>query len=296
MTTTPPVTDLSTVDVPLNASSLKLTHCQQRYNFEVVRGLVSPDHNEALNFGKALHKYAEALTNGALPATAIQQALAIYTGAKGGQLVHACMSMPANLATPYVEAGGRKYVELKFRFFWKSIVYNGVQYNLWIMGTFDKCQLTSAGQAIITDYKSTRKWKAAEVFAAYRVSVQMRYYAWVAKTFAHHIFDMPFANACHANRLQVQICGIFLSSDPPRWVMGPAIRFSDEALADFEAQLDYHIATNILPAWQAPVQQGLLNDTCDYCPFVDVCHAENETARAQALATFNHVKYDPMTW
>lgn len=288
MTTEPPVTNLPRQTILLNASSLKVSNCQRRYNNVVVQGLRSLDEAEALNFGKAVHSYAEHMLTGGTSAAALGMAQAEYKGADLARLVQACMAMPANIATPY-----QNYVEHKFNVYWHTVVLNDVQYDIYVCGTMDVVTMFSDGAIQIVDWKTTRRWKQAEVFATYRVSVQMKFYLWAAVKFGPAIFDMTIANETRRGNVFLRIGAVMLSAKPPTWVMSPPIQFSLAELDEFEARLSEHLAQVILPAWDNPQPTGMLNETCDGCDFVPLCFAPNDLSYEQALGNFKKVKYDP---
>ncbi len=284
----PPVTTLPRRTVLLNASSLKVSNCQRRYNNVVVEGLRSLEEAEALNFGKAVHRFAEATLNGSATPVALGLAQAEYKGADLARLVSACMTMPAGIATPY-----KDYVERKFHVYWRSVVYNETQYDIYVCGTMDVVTMFSDGAIQIIDWKTTRRWLQRDVFATYRVSVQMKFYLWAAVKFGPAIFDIAVANETRRGNVFLRIGAVMLSAKPPTWVMSAPIQFTLNELEEFEARLSEHIAQVILPAWDNPQPTGMLNETCDGCDFVPLCFAPNELSREQARSNFKIVPYDP---
>ena len=293
--TIPPKTALPTRTILLNASSLKFSHCQRRYNYIVCEGLQSGDYHEALVFGKAVHKYAEHMLKGGEPAAGLNLAMGAYSGLDTARLAKACMAMPSHLVTPYVFEG-KPYVEHKFKVYWRSVVYHEVQYDIYVCGTFDAVSMYSDGAIEITDWKTSRKWKRQDVFAGYRVSVQMRFYLWAAWRFAHSIFDMTVANQTHRANVFLRIGAVMLSAQPPTWVMGTPIMMAAADLQAFEDLLSEHLAQVVLPAWHNPQPTGMLNNTCEKCEFVNMCFAENDVAREQARQQLKLVPYDPATF
>ena len=295
---TPPVSDLPTYDVHFNSTSLKYSHCRRRYHLAVVKGYVDNETAEALTFGKAVHKYAERRSLGDDHIQAFTQACAIYQGKELAQLSGTCSTMPIQTLPAYCDSDGHIYAEHQFKVYWKSIVYNGCQFNIWVMGTFDLITLFSNGMLRINDYKTSRKWKANEVFADYAVSVQMRFYIWVAYKFAHHIFDITAANAAQRNNLWMQITAIFVGKTPVIWQAGSPLQFTIEQLNEFEDLLNHYLATDILPSWfEAEAHPtGMANNTCAKCPFQEYCHSATESGKIAALTRHRQVKYDPSLW
>jgi len=293
--TIPPKTDLPTRTILLNASSLKFSHCQRNYNFKVCEGLQSTESHEALLFGKAVHRFAEHMLNGGDPGAGLQVACASYTGNDTARLAKACMAMPAHIVTPYRHEA-KAYVEHKFKVYWRSVVYEGTQYDIYVCGTMDVVSMYADGAVEITDWKTSRKWKRQEIFADYRVSVQMRFYLWAAWRFAYDIFDITVANQTQRANVFLRIGAVLLSATPPVWVMGTPIMMAATELQAFEGLLSEHIAQVILPAWHNPQPTGMLNDTCNKCDFVNLCFAENDTAHEQARQQFKVVPYDPATF
>ena len=165
----PPVTELPTKVILLNASSLKVSACQLRYHNTVVLGMRSKTESEYLTFGKAVHKYAERRSKGFDHGHALMFAMEEYKGEKTPQLIMACTAMPPALVTPLTDESG-PFVERKFKIYWYSITYKGVQYDIYVCGTLDVLGQTAEALRI-TDYKTARKYKAEEVFADYRTSV-----------------------------------------------------------------------------------------------------------------------------
>lgn len=288
-------------DVWLNASSLKLLHCQRRYNWAVVRGLRSKDTAEALAFGKAVHKYAECVLSGQPPAAAMQTALSIYNGGEQMLLAQATLAMPAEVCKPHHDEAG-PFVERKFFFFWKSVQHapSKTQFNIWLVGTIDVLTRWADGAIEIIDWKTTRKYKWAEVFESYRLSVQMRFYLWVLYKHGHNIFPLDIANATRAGHLFLRIGAIFLTSKPPLWKFGAPIQLAPQELDAFEGWLDEYVTTHLVPAWLDDKPEGMLNDTCHRgehpgraCEFAGMCHATNEVEFRQARETFAVESYDP---
>lgn len=294
--TTPPVTDLPTKDILLNATSLAHTACEQDYNYVVVQGQRTIEANEYLLFGNALHKFAELKALKKDASYAISEAVRSYGGNDTARLVQACMRMPPMDIEPYTEASGKPYVELKFKFYWRSFIYNGVLYNIWLCGTFDIVTMFSDGGVRIRDYKTTRKYKQSDVFISYSRSIQMRFYLWVAIKFGYNVFDMTVANATTQGNVCIQITAIFLSASPPNWVSGGILTMKPHEVDEFEALLVSHIERTILPAWDAPRQVGKLNNKCQTCDYAPICHATSEENAANALSMFKHIPYDPMTF
>lgn len=294
--TTPPVTDLPTRDILLNATSLAHTACEQDYNYVVVQGLRTIESNEYLLFGNALHKFAELRALQRDASHSITEAVKSYGGNDTARLVQASMRMPPMDISPYVEPSGKPYVELKFKFYWRSFIYNGVQYNIWLCGTFDIVTMFSDGGVRIRDYKTTRKYKQSDVFISYSRSIQMKFYLWIAMRFGYHVFDMTVANATTQGNVCIQITGIFLSASPPNWVYGGFMSMTMQEMAEFEELLVSHIERTILPAWDAPRRNGMLNNKCQSCDYAPICHAKTEENAANALSMFKHVPYDPMTF
>lgn len=288
----------------LNASSLKLTHCQRRYNWTVVKGYRSPDIHEALTFGHGVHKYVERRFCGSTAPVALQEAFAVYKGKNDQQLSAVCLSMPTNLMTPYVDAAG-PFVERKFDVFWRDIVVEAAKtiFEVHITGTIDALTVWSDGTVEIVDWKTTRKFKAEEVYANYRVSVQMRFYLWVLYALGDSILPLDLANRARAGHLFLRIGACFITQTPPRWKFGAPIQLSIEELNTFGAMLEEYLHTDIIPAWLDDKPVGLLNDTCHngdrsgaLCEFAEMCHARNEAEFNQARAAFDIVTYDPRKW
>ena len=55
---------LKRIIIPVNASSLKLTHCKRKYFNTVCAGLISLDERDTLDLGTAIHRVAELKTKG----------------------------------------------------------------------------------------------------------------------------------------------------------------------------------------------------------------------------------------
>lgn len=288
----------------LNASSLKLLHCQRRYNWTVVKGLRSPEIHEALTFGHGVHKYVERRFCGSSAPVALQEAFAKYQGKCDQQLAAVCMSMPTNLLVPFVDETG-PFVERKFDVFWKDVVVDKSKtiYEVHITGTIDALTVWSDGTVEIVDWKTTRKYKAEEVYANYRVSVQMRFYLWVLYALGHNILPLDIANKARTGHLFLRIGACFITQTPPRWKFGAPVQLGIEELEAFGTMLDEYLRTDIIPSWEDDKPIGLLNDTCHngdrsgaLCDFAEMCHARNETEFNQARAAFNTVVYDPRKW
>lgn len=296
----PPVTDMPTHDVLLNASSLKLTHCAQRYHNTVVLGLQNRDQKEVLAFGKAVHRYAEMRANGADTSAALIAANAMYGGTQAALMSSACAMMPTTGLTPYTEPGGRRYVELKFKVYWQTITHAGHQFNIFVCGTFDLVTMFADGAVQIVDYKTARKYKMADVFSDYAVDPQMTFYPWVAYRFGPEIFDVTVSNETRKGNVFLRICAIMLAHTPVVWKMGPPLQLNSQQLHDFEEQLQAHIRRVILPAWLTPTMDGKFNNTCTrgeragaLCDYAPLCFSQNETEAEQIKATFNVTPYDP---
>jgi hypothetical protein len=285
----------------LNASSLKKISCQRRYNWTVVRGLRDKETAEALTFGTAVHKYAERRFKGSSAPTALQEAFAVYKGVNTQQLSAACLSMPANLITPYADDIG-PFIERKFEIFWRDVVVDNIKiiFRVMLVGTIDALTVWSDGAVEIVDWKTTRKYKAAEVYANYRVSVQMQFYLWVLYKFGYAILPFELANRTAAGHLFLRIGAAFITQNPPRWHFGAPVQLSPLELDDFGAKLELYLHSHIIPAWLNDSPEGKLNDTCHngersgaLCEFAEACHARSDVEFNQALATFDTTTYDP---
>jgi hypothetical protein len=297
--TVPP--DYTVQTVLLNASSLKKISCQRRYNWTVVKGLRSKETHEALTFGTAMHKYAERRFCGASAPTALQEAFAAYKGAKDQMLAATCMAMPSHLITPFVDDIG-PFVERKFDVFWQDVVVDSVKtiFRVHLVGTIDALAVWSDGAVEIVDWKSTRKYKAAEVYANYRVSVQMRFYLWALYKFGHNILPLDLANKTRGGHLFLRIGAAFITQTPPKWQFGAPVQLSTQELDTFGDLLHEHLHDTIIPAWLDDKPTGMLNESCHtgersgaLCEFADMCHAQNEAAFDQARAEFISIDYDP---
>lgn len=273
------------VIIPLNASSLKLTHCPRKYYNTVVAGLVSNDEKDALEFGTACHKAAEQKAKG-MPVSQIVSNIT-YSGANGTNLVQTIATMP--VIEPHYA------VELELTYDWKEVIINGICYVIRICLTIDHLMLRPDGYIVVTDYKTTSKSKAESVFAQYRMSVQMRFYLWALRRFSYQLgLPTEIAEACALNHMFLRIHAIFKWSG--RWVMGSPIQFLESDYDEFDELLDDIIKDVIIPAWSgefcAPL--GKINETCEAnygCDFRRLCHAKNETMLAQE--TLMHYTVQP---
>jgi hypothetical protein len=296
----PPESGLPRTTVLLNSSSLKVSNCRRRYNYVVAEGLQNRESAEALTFGKAVHRYAEMRHKGADHGPALIGAFALYTGPNTGLLSTACMNMPARDIIPYVDPAGKVHSEIYFQVYWQSIVAGDRQFDIFVCGTFDVVTMFADGAVQLVDYKTTRKYKTADVFADYAVSVQMQFYLWAAWRFGFDIFDLTIANQTTRGNVFLRICAVLLTATPPAWRMGSPITKSIAELQQFEVYLNAYLRDQIIPAWLDPAPTGMLNDTCNrgdrpgaICDFAGACYAENTTAKNQALEAFTKKPYDP---
>lgn len=250
--------------------------------------------SEYLTFGKAVHKYAERRSKGFDHAHALMFAMEEYKGEKVPQLIQACSAMPPALVSPLVDETG-PFVERKFKIYWYSVTYLGKQYDIYVCGTLDVVGMTSEALRI-QDYKTARKYRADEVFADYRTSVQMAFYPWVLWRFGYSILPMLAANMAHECKMFIQICAVFLSWNPVQWRPGPITQAWPHELEAFENQLKHHIETQLIPAHVNPTDNGRINDTCNKCDFRSICYADTITGAEWARAQFEIVPYNPLKW
>jgi len=280
---------LKRIIIPVNASSLKLTHCKRKYFNTVCAGLISLDERDTLDLGTAIHRVAELKTKG-MPIGQIISDIT-YSGPNGTTLVQAITTCPA-IDPAYA-------TELELTYDWREVVIDNVCYVIRLCLTIDHIMMRSDGYVVMTDYKTTSKSKPDDVFTQYRVSVQMRFYMWVLRRFAYQLgLPAEIAEACTLNHMFLRIHAIF-KWGTPRWIMGSPITFLESDYDEFDELMEEQLKDVILPMWSGafPSPNGKINETCQAnygCDFRRLCHAKNETMLAQEqLMHFTTRPYAP---
>jgi len=292
--------------IPLDASSLKMAYCQRAYTYAIVRGLREKTPAEPLTKGKAIHLYAELITrhpNDMLSALSAAKKEWQKCDPDIKQLIAACGAMPNTLPKPYKWTGPdgspREGIELFFRVPWLGFTLAGVSYQIDVMGTIDL--LSFDGTVVrIVDYKTSRKYKAEDIFRQYENDTQVAaFYPWVFKKFGHLFLPPEIVAAVKANRLTSQVCAVQISGLSPRWILAPPASMSDEAAADFEAELRSHIHTDIIPAWTVPdraARNGWVSGQCGNCRYNTLCHASPEMTEVIINNVYEPGVYNPQNF
>lgn len=285
------------IEVPLDASSLKMAYCQQAYTFSIIRGYRESAPAEALCFGKAVHRFAELSSRGA-------SLVECFTGAQAEWKVYSsdtklltavCGAMPRTLPKPAALPSGPG-VEFYFRAPWIAFRAGGVLYCIVVCGTIDLLNWNNNLLRII-DYKTSSKWKDEDIFAGYENDTQITFYLWAMYKFGHLFLPPEMANAARECRMSAEICAVKKSDKYPKWVFAPAQYINPERAELFEEELMLHLQTDIMTAWESPTtaaRNGWVSGRCGQCRYNSLCHTQDEDMFVRILDTrfFVH-KYEP---
>jgi len=278
--------------IPVDASSLKKSRCQQEYAFSIVRGLRLAEINEYQAFGKAVHRYAELMTLN--PNDMPRARKGAYEewnkfSSDNSKVIPATVAMPETIMPPPLRWGTHVGVETFFEVPWLAFSHAGTTYCIVLMGTMDNLSFNGS-IAIVTDIKTSRKWKKEEIFDQYANDSQLYFYMWVLHKFGSALtvidrdtglrYKLPpeICAAARDHRIIAQICVCQLKTSPV-WVMAAQQGLSPRVAALFEEELLHHIYTDIVPAWLAPQdasRNGWIAGVCSQCNFNRICHIEDE--------------------
>lgn len=280
--------------VYLNATALKALACEDRFALTCVQGWRERAENPIFAVGKAVHKYAEEKGKGTDELDALT--LASRTPGVPAKLsvVNACANMTGAGLTPVASINGIPLVEYRFCIPFSEHLIDGITYELYLVGRFDRIGVTRLGVEI-TDYKSTRKWDFGDVVKAYADDVQFLFYYTVARRFAYDVFagDPSMAEMAWQGKLFTRLCAIMLSAKPcAKWQLGPLWSPSEDLYNEFLEGLRARIVPHVISLYAKKVilrKEGLYKNLCPGCHLSDLCLRENPLA-------YERQDYNPLLW
>ena len=300
--------------VLIDASALKLSSCEERFDLVVIQGYRSAINANDIEFGSAFHACVkEYILNGGDEIMALKAALDYFKNAKmfvkpnkeyldKHYLTATCNNWFRYRAgrsdKTLIDTNGRPIAERRFyRPFWKTPTTEVV-----LVGTMDEIARHPQNLAVyITDQKTTSVWNRKEYFSGYLLSCQVIFYARELSKLIEESKEGDPLFPFKGKDPQVKIEGTFhQASKPAEFECSAPFRITKQKLAVFEAMLEEQVDRLVwrLDKGLPPKPTGMLNDSCSSkfwpCQFMEVCKAGNEQTRNNILeADFVKKMYDP---
>lgn len=278
----------------LNATALKALACEDRFNWMCVNGWRDRVENPIFSVGKAIHKFGEEMAKGTDELEALTAATSTPGITDKTAVVKACGGYRAAGMSPAAIINAETLVEYRFAIPFAEEIRDGLTYEVYLTGRFDRIAHTRLGVEI-TDYKSTRKWDFNDVVKNYADDVQFLFYYTVARRFAYDIFngDMAMANDAWNGKLFTRLCAVMLSKKPqPQWILGPLWSPNEELWTSFLDGLKTRIVPHVVDLYarkRVMRREGLYKNLCPGCNFADLCLRERPEGYVRE-------EYLPLTW
>jgi len=293
----------------VDASSLKLLGCPQRFNLAIVRGLRKSLLDSRMEFGSAVHVFLKYKYDDAGDGFALEKALEYWdTRVSQGMVVNECDFRDrghlyltcVQYSLAYVKdkfkiakIDGKAATEMSFAI----PVAADDQTEIILCGTIDAIG-TLYGQRVFMDHKSTstRGTYIPTFFRSYELNTQMLTYNYALS----RVSEMYPDTFDWASNLPCIINGIFLAKGNNKYERSGIIEFSSTVREAFERQLENtfkelldSVRDNSWPL------KGLVNDGCQskfgMCEFSDICGRPEGVLEEDVVSLhYKTVPYDPM--
>ena len=297
-TTTTPYPTITPADrvVYLNSTSLKKLSCPRAFQLHNTQGFKLIKESESLTIGKCLHLFAETFDRekGSV-VKALEAATSAYPDVPTGDIIKwGSGRKGVSLPTVAIANDGAPLLEHYFEVPYVRYTNNetGESYVVVLCGTIDRLSILN-GVVYMHDYKSSRKYKIADIEAQYMYDAQQRFYLWNLIVHGDRFLPAAMAAATAAHRVASRIVAIQVGSvQNPKWHQCPEILMNADEVAEFGRGIDVacEYAVEIAAAVEiaGPLGKatgacgGANNYTCDFAP---LCFARtaDEMSRAQGL-------------
>ena len=277
----------------INASALKLLHCNRRFYLTVNEGWTSKIQPNDVIFGSALHKFLKNrhFKNPHLAALEArvwfeaQNTIIRKAYLTPQYFTETCQKL-LKRTSPYttINTGTENaLVEQTFEI--------PLSPNIRFCGTIDDMAEDSHENIYFRDWKSTGSYNRGEFLNNHALSTQLIGYLWGIRT---HQRAWPASSLSQKKFTGAIIEGIFLTTSGAEFQTSDVFSFKDETLDFFEERLMELVAR--MPE-NSPT--GLFNNSCcsgkDFpCDFFDYCRLG---AKPEFLkANYNQAPYNPTLW
>ena len=284
----------------VNASGLKTSSCIRRAHWHLTVRYRNKHSSVEAEFGKAVHTYIHTYrqtggnSNASLKAARDSFNAAVYpkkpkkAWMNTDRLEAACIFwqthwLAANddLVT-LVGPDQKPITELKFALpYWANdnteVILDGV--------IDDIARKGEKGSYCIRDYKTTQAWDIPTKLAEYRLDPQMLFYYVVVEQYAKQYPTSIFAQIYNTG-FGTLVEGIFLKEYGEIKIQRSDMFFYDtETIEGFKRSLHTFIMRLVVEAENpaVPDPEGMLNGTCKFCDFRQVCGAVDSIAGEYVL-------------
>jgi hypothetical protein len=289
-----------TNEITLDNSAFSLLYCERRFELAVKKGLVAGGANYFADFGNALHKALEYLSNKVEVESVFAKIFTEYPSIDTVKLVRAVSAfLQLGELPPVIELNGKKAIELKFRYFHSEhFPVNARNYSVYLAGTVDRIEL-DGDTLVIRDYKTAGDFttgKAKEKLELYRSSFQLPFYIYALRNSG--ILPAEHTARLSDRKYRTEYSVIFYNLDPIRIETirhGPyPSDFLDTEVPNIVERL-IDRATNIYESdVRAPMTGLTTYNGCKYCSFRRACLVAGTQAELEFLEGLESRDYDPM--
>lgn len=284
----------------IDASSLRLTACPQKFINAVVRGLrMAGEKNFKPAFGIAYHKYKADYLDTGNHSKAMQKALLYYkdisSAPPSGIWSLECLASvilkderTTNYYTVLRNKDGKALVEQKF----KIPVYEDDHLIICLSGTIDALVMCQ-GQACFVDHKVTQSWSTDEFIGKYINDHQMMMYSYVLNKLAleqPETFGMFNGAPFFISMIQLTKTDIKFITSPVVSILPEKMEYLEDHIAHAVGIiLDYHHDKSALV--HRNYSQCSVYGSCTYFPLCAGMRADEDFTIANQYIT---KPYDPL--
>lgn len=280
----------------LNNSSLEFLGCTRRYVYQVVMGANVPK-DEPLKIGTLFHAYMKEITTGdaciTLAGVLAPNRFAAEKAAvpdENKQLILADLACKARDLIKLSDDMSQREMWFEFDI---EVDINGEKYPVTVCGTSDLREADhERKQAVVSDYKTTKKKIDADLMINYSLKSQMFFYSAALNILAANKFGPPFWEYARAGQLSRRYV---LASYTDKRVFATPIEPISTATLDAFKKFIYEKAALAVYLHLYPEQStkdGMSNNGCYFCPFKQVCIKHEPAAEARAIRDW-HLGFSP---
>lgn len=312
---------MTPLDINIDASSLSSSGCTLEWYRRVVQGYRSPNVNNDIIYGVAVHKFIDTMfqTGGDMKQArdAAYKAFRIPKYDKPKKLYMSderhmfctCLDYWENYVSKESTfdilqlPNGKAATELTFRFLWRD--FGSVR--VWLCGTMDKLGKFKRGCYAIGDYKTTSSWDEDNYFKSYEMSCQLRFYIYALKQMAIHYPDSVLGQI-GATNVGAYIDALFIKAKvvENKYERSDVFQYKPEEIEEFEGMLINRVERfisviqSIQNGGRRPNKEGILSGACERkfgkCDFWNVCKNSDPVGDVLLKRDFIIKPYDPLNF
>lgn len=306
---------MNKIQLNINATSLRYSHCLLSWFRTIHQGWVEPRFSDKIVYGIAVHKYLDTMYKTGDMGLARDNALKVFRVPKIESPKALYLSDEKHMIYVGFDAwnnyaatdstfdilqmpDGKPATEVTFSIpFYEDDI---VQVN--IVGTEDKIGTIRNGCHAIGDWKTTSHWDPVSYLEGYRMSHQLRFYVLSLKIMHRHFPDSVLGKI-GGTRVGAFIDAIFLKDKASEMSIkrSTVFQFSNEDLYSFEQSLIRRIKqlSQAIGDGTVMLKEGIVNNTCELkynkCPYYAVCATQNpDIENLLLLKNFDKRPYDPL--